>query len=306
MHRRHRPALRHRDPARPAMREAMARAEVGDDVFGEDPTINALQERVRRAAGQGGGAVCPRAPWPTRSRCAADAAGRRGDPRREAHAAGTRRAARRPAGMQCRGRPRAACSPPSSSWPPSSRAACRCSRPPRSCEIENTHNRGGGVVFPQDRSQRICARGARARPGHTSTAPGCGTPPSPRPQRGRLAEPFDMVAAASPRAWARRWARRWPAAGAHRRGAPLPAHARRRHATGGHPRRRGALRPGAPPRAPRRGPRQRPPPRRAAGRSPAMELDLATVQTNIVIFDLPPGAPDARRLWPGQGSTGCW
>src|SRR6185295_3880584 len=28
-----------------AMREAMARAEVGDDVFGDDPTVNALQER---------------------------------------------------------------------------------------------------------------------------------------------------------------------------------------------------------------------------------------------------------------------
>lgn len=30
----------------PAMREAMARAEVGDDVYGEDPTVNALQRRL--------------------------------------------------------------------------------------------------------------------------------------------------------------------------------------------------------------------------------------------------------------------
>ncbi|QIM20713.1 low specificity L-threonine aldolase [Phycicoccus sp. HDW14] len=30
----------------PAMREAMARADVGDDVFGEDPTVRALEERV--------------------------------------------------------------------------------------------------------------------------------------------------------------------------------------------------------------------------------------------------------------------
>ena len=30
----------------PAMRRAMAEAEVGDDVFGEDPTVNALQEKV--------------------------------------------------------------------------------------------------------------------------------------------------------------------------------------------------------------------------------------------------------------------
>ena len=29
-----------------AMRAAMARAEVGDDVFGEDPTLRALEERV--------------------------------------------------------------------------------------------------------------------------------------------------------------------------------------------------------------------------------------------------------------------
>lgn len=39
----------------PAMREAMARAEVGDDVFGEDPTVNALEvlaaEKVGKAAG---------------------------------------------------------------------------------------------------------------------------------------------------------------------------------------------------------------------------------------------------------------
>ncbi|HKA90868.1 MAG TPA: GntG family PLP-dependent aldolase [Haliangiales bacterium] len=35
----------------PAMREAMARAEVGDDVFGEDPTVNRLQARVAELLG---------------------------------------------------------------------------------------------------------------------------------------------------------------------------------------------------------------------------------------------------------------
>lgn len=35
----------------PAMREAMARAPVGDDVFGDDPTVNALQERMAALAG---------------------------------------------------------------------------------------------------------------------------------------------------------------------------------------------------------------------------------------------------------------
>jgi threonine aldolase len=36
----------------PGMRRAMADAEVGDDVFGEDPTVNALQERVAALFGK--------------------------------------------------------------------------------------------------------------------------------------------------------------------------------------------------------------------------------------------------------------
>ncbi|MBI5586599.1 MAG: aminotransferase class I/II-fold pyridoxal phosphate-dependent enzyme, partial [Deltaproteobacteria bacterium] len=36
----------------PAMRQAMAAAEVGDDVFGEDPTVNVLQEKVAALLGQ--------------------------------------------------------------------------------------------------------------------------------------------------------------------------------------------------------------------------------------------------------------
>ncbi len=36
----------------PAMREAMARAEVGDDVYGEDPTVHALEARVAELLGK--------------------------------------------------------------------------------------------------------------------------------------------------------------------------------------------------------------------------------------------------------------
>ena len=36
----------------PGMREAMARAEVGDDVFGDDPTVNRLQERIAAMLGK--------------------------------------------------------------------------------------------------------------------------------------------------------------------------------------------------------------------------------------------------------------
>lgn len=35
----------------PAMRDAMARAEVGDDVFGDDPSVNALQARIAEMLG---------------------------------------------------------------------------------------------------------------------------------------------------------------------------------------------------------------------------------------------------------------
>ncbi len=41
------------------MRQAMAEAEVGDDVYGEDPTINALQARVAELLGQEAGLFVP-------------------------------------------------------------------------------------------------------------------------------------------------------------------------------------------------------------------------------------------------------
>ncbi|MBK8500604.1 MAG: aminotransferase class I/II-fold pyridoxal phosphate-dependent enzyme [Flavobacteriales bacterium] len=42
----------------PAMREAMLRAEVGDDVFGEDPTVNALEERMASMFGHEAALFC--------------------------------------------------------------------------------------------------------------------------------------------------------------------------------------------------------------------------------------------------------
>ena len=47
-------------------------------------------------------------------------------------------------------------------------------------EVENTHNRAGGVVVPQDEARAHLCRGARARAGDaSSTAPGSGTRASP-------------------------------------------------------------------------------------------------------------------------------
>src|SRR5438093_2370820 len=39
----------------PEMRRAMAEAEVGDDVFGDDPTVNALEERAAELLGKEAG-----------------------------------------------------------------------------------------------------------------------------------------------------------------------------------------------------------------------------------------------------------
>lgn len=42
-----------------AMREAMLRADVGDDVYGEDPTVNALQQRLADELGFEAGLFAP-------------------------------------------------------------------------------------------------------------------------------------------------------------------------------------------------------------------------------------------------------
>jgi threonine aldolase len=43
----------------PGMRQAMANAEVGDDVYGEDPTVNALEAHVAELLGHEAGLYCP-------------------------------------------------------------------------------------------------------------------------------------------------------------------------------------------------------------------------------------------------------
>ncbi len=55
----------------PEMRRAMAEAEVGDDGYGDDPTVNALEEAYARARRQARGDVRPVGDaWPTRRPCA--------------------------------------------------------------------------------------------------------------------------------------------------------------------------------------------------------------------------------------------
>lgn len=47
----------------PEMRKAMAEAEVGDDVYGEDPTVNRLQERAVELTGKRPDCSWPRGRW---------------------------------------------------------------------------------------------------------------------------------------------------------------------------------------------------------------------------------------------------
>lgn len=53
----------------PEMRAAMAAAEVGDDVYGEDPTVNTLQDEVAALLGHEAGLFTPTGSMATRSAC---------------------------------------------------------------------------------------------------------------------------------------------------------------------------------------------------------------------------------------------
>ena len=154
----------------PGMRRAMAEAPVGDDQYGEDPSVNRLQERIAELLGKEAALFVP-------SGTMANQIGlkiltRPGDDvvvGEEAHIVWHESgAAAANSGVQFTvvGRGglfsaadlRAAYKPPGHIvFPPTTLVA-----------IENTHNRGGGVVFPQSEAVAICADGARTRAGQLS------------------------------------------------------------------------------------------------------------------------------------------
>jgi len=147
-----------------AMRAAMAAAPVGDDQYGEDPTTNRLQERCAELLGKEAALWVPSGTMA--NQVALRVLARPGDEvvtSRESHAGwhetggsaanagvqlvevgakGVFSAAEFEAAIKPRGLP---------VFPPTTVV-----------EIENTHNRSGGVVFPQDEVERICAL-AKAR-----------------------------------------------------------------------------------------------------------------------------------------------
>ncbi len=183
----------------PEMRAAIAAAPVGDDQFGEDPTVNRLQERIAALLGKEAALWLPtgtmanqvalriltrpgddvivsresHAVWHETGASAANAGvqfteiGARG-----VFTVGEFLAARKPRGHII--------------YPPTALV-----------EVENTHNRAGGVIFPQAEAGRICAAarehgiatyldGARL----WNAAVASGQPPAD------LAAPFDLVSVA--------------------------------------------------------------------------------------------------------------
>jgi len=143
----------------PAMRRAMAEAEVGDDVFGDDPTVIQLQERVASILGKEAALYLPSGTMA--NQIALAILGRSGDEvycDRNCHLfnyecgspAYIARVQLHPldgeSGVFSAAQVEAALRPPDHHHPPSAVVA-----------IENTHNRGGGTVWPLQEVQRISA-----------------------------------------------------------------------------------------------------------------------------------------------------
>jgi len=281
------------------MRAAMANAPVGDDQYGEDPTVRALQERIATLLGKEAALFVP-------SGTMANQIGlklltRPGDDvivGDEAHIVWHESgAAAANSGVQFTvvGRGglftaadfRAACKPPGHIiFPPTTLVA-----------VENTHNRGGGVVFPQDETEAIC-RAAREL-GVASYLDGArlfNTSVASRRSLAELAAPFDVVSVALSKGLG------CPVGSVIAgRAADIGRAVRARRMFGGAMRQSGIL--------------------AAAGlyaldnnivrlaedhanaqilaqrlADTRVEIDLATVQTNIVIFRLSAGLPDAATI----------
>jgi threonine aldolase len=142
-----------------AMREAMARAEVGDDAYGEDPTVNRLQERVAALLGKEAGLFVPSGTMGNQVSLGVLAGP--GDEilcDASAHCVSFEGGALAALwGVQTRTLPalRGLLDPTDVD------AAIRPKRDlyPRTrvVAIENTHNRGGGAVYPLERVRAIAA-----------------------------------------------------------------------------------------------------------------------------------------------------
>jgi threonine aldolase len=279
------------------MRAAMAAAEVGDDQYGEDPTTNRLQDRVAELLGKEAALWLPSGTMA--NQVALRVLTRPGDDvvvSRESHVlwhetgaaaanAGVQLTELGSGGIFRAEDARAAIKPAGHMlYPPTTLIA-----------IENTHNRAGGVVFPPDAAEEVAAV---ARDAQIATyldgarlwnaAIACGRTVD------ELAAPFDLVSVALSKGLGapggsvlagsrdvigRALRYRRMAGGAMRQVGIFAAagHYALDHnverLTEDHANARLIA--------------------EALAASPGAELDLATVQTNIVVFRLGPSAPDA-------------
>jgi threonine aldolase len=283
-----------------AMRAAMAAAPVGDDQFGEDPTVNALQERVAALLGKEAALWVPSGTMA--NQIALRVLTRPGDTvlvSRESHAVWSEMGGGGAnAGVQFT---------EIGSRGVFTAADVLAARVPRGhvitpattlVEIENTHNRGGGVVFPQDEATRVCTAARQhgmatyldgARLWNAEVASGI--------PAATLAAPFDLVSVAFSKGLGA------PGGSMLAGSRELITHAvRHRRIFGGAMRQVGIFAAAAAfaldhhrdqlktdhANATRLA--------RRLAVSPRIELDLATVQTNIVVFRVAEGAPDAAAM----------
>src|SRR5450755_5150035 len=294
----------------PAMREVIAAAPVGDDQYGDDPSVNRLQEHAAALLGKEAALWLPSGTMA--NQVALRVLTRPGDDvivSREAHAAWHEAGGSAAnAGVQltevgARGTFTAeafvaAVKPRSLGiFPPTTLV-----------EIENTHNRAGGIVFPQAEAQRICAAAGErdiatfldgARLWNAAVASGLSL--------AELAAPFDLVAVSLSKGLGAPGGSLLAGSGDVIRRA-----VRHRRMLGGAMRQVGIF--------------------AAAGlyaiehhmaglrddhanarliaerlaRCPQVEIDLESVQTNIVVFQLAAGAPDTAAVVAAARERGVW
>jgi threonine aldolase len=278
------------------MRAAMANAPVGDDQYGEDPTTRALQERIAALLGKEAALFVP-------SGTMANQIGLKllthpgddvvvGD---EAHIvwhesgaaaanSGVQFTVVGHGGLFTSADLRAAFKPPGHIiFPPSTLVA-----------VENTHNRGGGVVFPQAEAEAICA--AARELGMASYLDGArlfNTAVATGRSMAELSAPFDVVSVALSKGLG------CPVGSVVAgRQADIQRAVRARRMFGGAMRQSGILAAAglyALDKNVSRLAEDHANARILAERlaSTPVEIDLATVQTNIVIFRVPAPLPDA-------------
>ncbi len=181
------------------MREAIAAAPVGDDQFGEDPTVNLLQERIAALLGKESALWLPTGTMA--NQVALRVLTRPGDDvvvSQESHLVWHETGGSAAnAGVQFTAIGTKGCFTPEDFLAALKPRGHLIYPPTTLVEIENTHNRAGGITFPQDAAERICAVAAErevatyldgARLWNAAVASGR------RPIE--LAAPFDLVSVA--------------------------------------------------------------------------------------------------------------